>query len=162
MLDKLSVPGLDVAAGTLTLPLWAAGAAVALLLLLLLLAAFRSGFGVVIASLSRIAPVVLAAAGARPFVHRLAGRGRADRRGALQDEEVGGAGKEAGCEPRPRQSRRRHVRGVGDPQRGGRREPGARGGADAGGAGAGPDRRRCGQRGRFPVGGVDPAGEHHE
>lgn len=87
MLDKLSVPGLDVAAGTLTLPLWAAGAAAALLLLLLVLAAFRSGFGVVIASLARIALVVLAAAVAWTFVNRFADRDRADERRAL-DQRV--------------------------------------------------------------------------
>jgi hypothetical protein len=87
MLDKLSVPGLDVAAGTLTLPLWAAGAAAALLLLLLVLAAFRSGFGVVIAGLARIALVVLAAAVAWTFVNRFAERDRADERRAL-DQRV--------------------------------------------------------------------------
>jgi hypothetical protein len=82
-LDRLSIPGLDVAAGTLTLPLWAAGAAAALLVLLLLLALFRGGFAAVIGSLVRVAFLVLAAAVAWKFIPYFADRDRMDARRAL-------------------------------------------------------------------------------
>jgi hypothetical protein len=83
MLDNISIPGLDVASGTLTLPLWAAGAAAGLLVLLLLLALFRGGFGTVIAGLARIALVVVAAAVAWKFLNHQAERDRIDERRAL-------------------------------------------------------------------------------
>jgi hypothetical protein len=82
-LDRLSIPGLDVAAGTLTLPLWAAGAAAALLVLLLLLALFRGGFAVAIGSLVRLAFLVLAAVVAWKLIPYFADRDRIEARRAL-------------------------------------------------------------------------------
>jgi len=83
MLDKIAIPGLDVAAGTLTLPLWAAGATAGLLLLLLLLALFRGGFAAVIGSLVRIAFLLLAAVVAWKYLPALIDRDRIEERRAL-------------------------------------------------------------------------------
>ncbi|HXW25236.1 MAG TPA: hypothetical protein VEK73_10845 [Xanthobacteraceae bacterium] len=83
MLDKLSIPGLDVAAGTLTVPLWAGGAAAGLLVLLLLLALFRGGFATVLGTLVRLAFLLLAAAAAWVFFNRWVERDRIEAQRAL-------------------------------------------------------------------------------
>jgi hypothetical protein len=83
MLDKISIPGLDLGSGTLTVPLWAAGAAAALLVLLLLLALFRGGFATVVGSLVRIAFLLLAVAVGWKFLALMAERDRVDERRAL-------------------------------------------------------------------------------
>ncbi len=81
MLDNLSFPGLDLASGTLTLPVWAAGGAAVLLLVLLILALFRATD--LIGTLVRVAFLVLAAAVAWALVTRFDERARADERRAL-------------------------------------------------------------------------------
>ena len=83
MLDKLSIPGLDLAAGTLTVPLWAGGAAAGLLVLLLLLALFRGGFATVLGTLVRLAFLLLAAAAAWVFFNRWVERDRIEAQRAL-------------------------------------------------------------------------------
>jgi hypothetical protein len=83
MLDKIAIPGLDAAAGTLILPLWAAGAAAGLLLLLLLLALFRGGFAAVIGSLVRLAFLLLAAVIAWKYLPALIDRDRTEERRVL-------------------------------------------------------------------------------
>jgi hypothetical protein len=82
-LDRLSIPGLDVTAGTLTLPLWAAGAAALVLLLLLLLALFRGGFAAVIGSLVRLTFLALAAVVVWKLIPYVAERDRIEARRAL-------------------------------------------------------------------------------
>jgi hypothetical protein len=83
MLDKIAIPGLDVTAGTLTLPLWAAGAAAGLLLLLLLLALFRAGFAAAIGAMVRLAFLLLAAVIAWKYLPTLLDRDRSEERRAL-------------------------------------------------------------------------------
>jgi hypothetical protein len=82
MLDKFSLPGLDPNA-PLTVPLWAAGAAVGLLVLLLLLALFRGGFAAVIGSLVRLAFLILAVAAAWVLFNWMQERDRIEARRAL-------------------------------------------------------------------------------
>jgi hypothetical protein len=79
-LGWLSFPGLDQAAGTIMLPLWAAGVAVAALILFLFLAILRVGLRVVIGSITGIGLVVVAAVTAYTFSHRF---DRAEERRAL-------------------------------------------------------------------------------
>src|SRR5271167_121287 len=82
MLDKLSIPGLDLNA-PLIVPLWAAGAAAGLLVLLLLLALFRGGFAAVFGTVVRIGFLILAAAIGWKFLAIMAERDRVDERRAL-------------------------------------------------------------------------------
>src|SRR2546430_13156813 len=76
-LDNFSFPGLDLAADTLTVPVWAVGAAGLVLLLLLIVAVFRSR------ALGRILVGAVAVALAVAFLHSRADRDRADERRAL-------------------------------------------------------------------------------
>jgi hypothetical protein len=72
-LDRLSFPGLDQAAGTITLPLWAGAAAAALvicLFLVLILAMRRVGPGVVIGSIAGIGLLAIAGATLYTFSNR--------------------------------------------------------------------------------------------
>jgi len=80
---SFSFPGLDLASGTLTVPVWAAGAAAVVFVLFLILGLFRAGSAAVIGALVRVAFLVLAAAVAWMFVARFADRDRADERRAL-------------------------------------------------------------------------------
>ena len=76
-LDNISFAGLDLVGGTLTVPVWAAGAAALALLLLLIVAIFRSG------GLVRILVGVAAVGLAVVFLNRVVERDRADERRAL-------------------------------------------------------------------------------
>src|SRR5262249_30303450 len=89
MFDNLlrSFSGLDLLSGTVTVPVWAAGAAVFVFLLFLILALFRAGSGEVIGALVRVGFLVLAAAVAWVFVTRFADRDRAEERRAF-DQRV--------------------------------------------------------------------------
>lgn len=59
-LENLSLPGLDWEAGSVTLPLWAAGGALGLLLLLFLLALFRAKFADALGSAVKLAALAFA------------------------------------------------------------------------------------------------------
>jgi hypothetical protein len=78
-----SIPGLDLAAGTLTLPIWVGGVVSGVLLLLLLLVIFRGGFGTALGSIVPVAALVLALAGGWLYLDRSAARDRADERRVL-------------------------------------------------------------------------------
>jgi hypothetical protein len=78
-LSDLVFPGFDPASGTLTLPLWAAGAAAALLTALCLVV-FRSSTGVFV----RLLAVVVLAAGTWIFLERSTAHDRAVERNALE------------------------------------------------------------------------------
>jgi hypothetical protein len=78
MLDKFSIPGLDLNA-PLTVPMWAAAAAAGLLVLLLLVALFRGG----LATLIRVAFLVLAVAAAWVLFNWMQERDRIEARRAL-------------------------------------------------------------------------------
>jgi hypothetical protein len=78
-----SIPGVDLAAGTLTLPIWVGGVISGVLLLLLLLVIFRGGFGTALGSIVPIAALVLALVGGWLYLDRSAARDRADERRAL-------------------------------------------------------------------------------
>lgn len=77
------VPGLDLAGGTLTLPLWAAGVAAALIVALLVIAVLRSGLAEFGSLLFRAAVIVVAVVLGWTFLNRGAERDRADERRAL-------------------------------------------------------------------------------
>lgn len=83
MLDKFSLPGVDLYA-PFTVPLWAVGAAAGLLVLLLLLAVFRGAFATVIGSLVRIGFLVLAAVAAWVLFNWMQERDRIETRRALE------------------------------------------------------------------------------
>src|SRR5215475_10726204 len=86
-LDWLSLlPGLDVAAGTLTVSLWVAGGAAGLLVLLLFLAVFRVGTAGALGAVIGVGVVVVLAASAITLVNR---HERAEERRAL-DARVAG------------------------------------------------------------------------
>jgi len=78
MFDKFSLSGLDLYA-PLTIPMWAAGAAVAVLLLLLVVALSRGGLGAV----TRVAFLVLAVAAAWVLFNWMEERDRIEARRAL-------------------------------------------------------------------------------
>lgn len=75
-LERLSIPGLTVTGGNVTLPLWMAGAALALLLLLFVLTLLRRGFG----AFALVALVALGAGAAYLFFER----DRLDERRAIE------------------------------------------------------------------------------
>ena len=77
MFDKFSLSGLDLYA-PLTIPMWAAGAAVAVLLLLLVVALSRGGLGAV----TRVAFLVLAVAAAWVLFNWMEERDRIEARRA--------------------------------------------------------------------------------
>jgi hypothetical protein len=76
-------PGLDQAAGTVTLPLWAAGAAAILFLVSLSLALGRAGAGAMIRATARVAVIAIIAAAGWVFVTQSGLRERDAERRAL-------------------------------------------------------------------------------
>jgi hypothetical protein len=76
-------PGLDLVAGTLTLPVWAAGAAVALFFITCIFALRRAGPSTVIGALARVAVVVIVAWAGWTFLQQTATRDRDAARQAL-------------------------------------------------------------------------------
>src|SRR6185503_2317907 len=77
------VPGLDLATGTFTLPLWAVGVAAALLVALIVIAVVRSGLNEFGSLVFRVAVIVIAVVFGWTYVHRANERDRADERRAL-------------------------------------------------------------------------------
>jgi hypothetical protein len=84
----LVIPGLDPATGSLTLPVWAAGAVAVLLILVCLVALFRSSAGVFVGLLA----LVIIGAGTGLFLSRLAAHDRAVERNALETRALQLAG----------------------------------------------------------------------
>lgn len=85
ILENLSLPGLDIGAGTLTLPLWAAGLAAALLLLFLLLAIFRAKLAGVVGTIVALAAVAFVIWAGWTLIEQGAERDRAGERRALDE-----------------------------------------------------------------------------
>jgi len=77
------VPGLDLATGTFTLPLWAVGVAAALLVALIVIAVVRSGLNEFGSLVFRVAVIVIAVVFGWTYVNRASERDRADDRRAL-------------------------------------------------------------------------------
>ena len=77
------VPGLDLATGTFTLPLWAVGVAAALLVALIVIAVVRSGLNEFGSLVFRVAVIVIAVVFGWTYVNRASERDRADERRAL-------------------------------------------------------------------------------
>jgi len=83
-LDVSSLPGLDIATGTLVLPLWATGALAGVVIALLILALRRAGSQGVAGLFVRFALLAAAVAFAWGFLDQGTRRDRADERRALQ------------------------------------------------------------------------------
>ncbi len=81
--DLSSIPGLDLTAGTFTLPLWAAGAAAALVVLFFIIALFRSGLSNLLALVVRLGAIVLVVVFAWYYLERAAEQQRAEERRSL-------------------------------------------------------------------------------
>jgi hypothetical protein len=77
------LPGLDLASGTFTVPLWAVGVAAALLVALVVIAVIRAGLNEFGSLVFRVAVIVIAVAFGWTYVNRTAERDRADERRAL-------------------------------------------------------------------------------
>jgi hypothetical protein len=80
-LDWMSLPGLDLSAGTITLPLWAAGAAAGLVVLFLIVAIFRAGLVVSLGCVVGLGLVAVAVVTAVNLVNR---QDRAEERRSLE------------------------------------------------------------------------------
>jgi hypothetical protein len=78
-----SVPGLDLASGTFTVPLWVVGVAAALLVALVIIAVVRSGLNEFGSLAFRAAIIVIAVVLGWTYVTRTAERDKADERRAL-------------------------------------------------------------------------------
>jgi hypothetical protein len=78
-LDALSIPGVDLSAGTVTLSLWAAGVAAVLAVVLLAAAIFRAGSGAAV----RVVGIAVAVVIAWAYFDRAAESDRAEERRAL-------------------------------------------------------------------------------
>src|SRR5258708_26793987 len=85
---SLSSPGLDLAGGAFTLPLWGAGIGLALIVLLLMLVIFRSGDGELSSLLFRVAIVVAAVVFGWRWLDKTNERDHADDRGALDQRAL--------------------------------------------------------------------------
>jgi hypothetical protein len=77
------LPGLDLASGTFTVPLWAVGVAAALLVALVVIAVIRAGLNEFGSLVFRVAVIVIAVVFGWTYVNRTAERDRADERRAL-------------------------------------------------------------------------------
>jgi hypothetical protein len=84
----MEMPSVDTAMGTLTLPIWAAGAACAIFLVALVLAARRAGGAMLINSLFRASIVALVAYGGWVYLQRTASQDRATERRALEERSA--------------------------------------------------------------------------
>src|SRR6478672_4996783 len=78
-----SVPGLDLASGTFTVPLWVVGVAAALFVALIVIAVVRSGLNEFGSLVFRAAIIVIAVVLGWTYVNRAAERDKADERRAL-------------------------------------------------------------------------------
>lgn len=77
------LPGLDLATGTFTLPLWAVGVAAALFVALVIIAVMRAGVSEFGSLVFRVAVIVIAVVFGWTYINRSAERDRADERRAL-------------------------------------------------------------------------------
>jgi hypothetical protein len=77
------LPGLDLAGGTMVVPLWAAGVAAALLVALLIIAVVRSGLNEFGSLVFRVAVIAIAVVFGWTYINKSADRDRADERRAL-------------------------------------------------------------------------------
>lgn len=77
------LPGLDLATGTFTLPLWAVGVAAALLVALIIIAVMRAGVTEFGGLVFRVAVIVIAVVFGWTYINRASDRDRADERRAL-------------------------------------------------------------------------------
>jgi hypothetical protein len=87
-LEGLNIPGLDLAAGTFTLPVWAAATAAGLLLIFLLLALFRASFSELMGTVVRLGIAAIAIGFAWTFVEHASERDRDEARRALDARTV--------------------------------------------------------------------------
>jgi hypothetical protein len=78
-----SIPGLDLASGTFTIPLWVVGVVAALLVSLIVIAVVRSGLNELGSLVFRAAVIVIAVFIGWTYVNRSAERDKADERRAL-------------------------------------------------------------------------------
>jgi hypothetical protein len=78
-----SVPGLDLASGTFTVPLWVVGVAAAVVVALIVIAVVRAGMNEFGSLVFRAAVIVIAVVLGWTYVNRSAERDRADERRAL-------------------------------------------------------------------------------
>ena len=85
-LDRL--PGLDLASGTFTVPLWAVGVAAALLVALIIIAVVRSGMNEFGSLVFRAAVIVIAVVLGWTYITRTGERDRADDRRALDQRSA--------------------------------------------------------------------------
>src|SRR5437660_1831583 len=77
------VPGLDLASGTFTVPLWVVGVVAALFVALIVIAVIRAGLNEFGGLVFRIAVIIIAVVFGWSYVHRSGERDRADERRAL-------------------------------------------------------------------------------
>ncbi|MEJ0076433.1 MAG: hypothetical protein WDO17_13455 [Alphaproteobacteria bacterium] len=83
-----SVPGLDLASGTFTVPLWAVGVVAALLVALIVIAVVRSGLNELGSLVFRAAVIVIAVVFGWTYINRSGERDRADERRALDSRSA--------------------------------------------------------------------------
>src|ERR1043165_2941288 len=83
-----SIPGLDLASGTFTVPLWVVGVVAALLVALVVIAVVRSGLNELGSLVFRAAIIVIAVVLGWTYVTRTAERDKADERRALDQRAV--------------------------------------------------------------------------
>jgi hypothetical protein len=83
-----SLPGLDLASGTFTVPLWVVGVVTALIVALIVIAVVRSGLNELGSLVFRAAVIVIAVVFGWTFVNRSAERDRADERRALDNRSA--------------------------------------------------------------------------
>jgi hypothetical protein len=82
------VPGLDLASGTFTVPLWVVGVAAALIVALIVIAVVRSGLNEFGSLVFRAAVIVIAVVFGWTYITRTAERDRADERRALDSRSA--------------------------------------------------------------------------
>lgn len=84
-IENLTFPGLDMAAGTVTLPVWAAGLAVGLLLLFFLLAIFRARLADAVRTIVSLVVAAFVIWAGWTLIEQGSDRDRASERHALED-----------------------------------------------------------------------------
>ena len=83
-----SIPGLDLASGTLTVPLWVVGVVAALLVALIVIAVVRSGLNELGSLVFRAAIIVIAVVLGWTYITRTGERDKADERRALDQRAI--------------------------------------------------------------------------
>ena len=82
------LPGLDLASGTFTLPLWAIGIALVLFIALIVIAVVRAGLTELGSMAFRIAVILIAVVFGYTYVSRTGERDRMDERRALDSRAI--------------------------------------------------------------------------